>query len=164
MSDWFADNAPGAANTPAANNTPPPAANTPQGGDWFADNAPVKSTPEQPKQFPEYSPAGTGIKRPDPTEQYKKDTAAGPFTKPGAAEKAMDIDPKAMGTAAIATAAGAAGAGPVAEVAPAVLSAIGTGASWAKNNPVVAGLGYHIARELGIPLPKVLDVLAKYKE
>jgi hypothetical protein len=148
--------------SPAAGRRPA-AATTSPAGDWFADNAP-KSTTKQPDQFPEYSPAGTGIKRPDLSEQYKKDTAAGPLTKPGAAEKAIGVDPEAMGTAALATAAGAAGAGPVAEVAPAVLGAIGTGAAWAKQNPVIAGLGYHIARELGIPLPKVLDVLAKYKE
>ena len=163
MADWFADNAPGASPSPAAQNTPPPAATTSPTGDWFADNAP-KSTTKQPDQFPEYSPVNAGIKRPDLSEQYKKDTAAGPFTKPGAAEKAIGVDPAAMGTAVLATAAGAAGAGPAAEVAPAVLGAIGTGAAWAKKNPVVAGLGYHIARELGIPLPKVLDVLAKYKE
>jgi hypothetical protein len=41
---------------------------------------------------------------------------------------------------------------------------IGTAAKWVKDNPVLAGIGYHVARELGIPLPKMLDVLSKFKE
>jgi hypothetical protein len=165
MSNWFEENAPGKADTV----TPVPA----EKENWFAKNAPVESltgTPEaptQPKQFPQYSPVNAGIKRPDLGEQYKKDTAAGPFTKPGAAEAATNVGTEGLKTAAIATAAGVGGAGLAAsavEASPAVLGAIGTGAKWVKDNPIMAGLAYHVARELGLPLPKVLDVLARFKE
>jgi hypothetical protein len=33
-------------------------------------------------------------------------------------------------------------------------------AKWVKSNPVSAGLAYHLARNLGVPLPKVLDLLS----
>lgn len=122
---------------------------------------------KQPARFPQYSPVDAGIKRPDLGEKYKEDTKAGPFTKPGAAEAATDVSGEGLKTAAIGTAAGVLGAGPAAaavEASPVVAGGIATGAKWAMKNPIVAGLGYHIARELGIPLPKVLDVLSKFKE
>jgi hypothetical protein len=33
---------------------------------------------------------------------------------------------------------------------------------WAGAHPVVAAMGYHLARELGIPLPKIMDVMSKF--
>jgi hypothetical protein len=36
-------------------------------------------------------------------------------------------------------------------------------AAWLKSNAIPAAFAYHIARELGIPLPKVLDVLSSYE-
>jgi hypothetical protein len=161
MPNWFDDNAPAPATTEAKN--------TPSGGDWFAQNAPVETPTEQPARFPQYSPVNAGIKRPDLGEQYREDTKAGPFTKPGAAEAATNVGTEGLKTAVLATAAGVTAGGTglatgAVEAAPAVAGAVGASARWAIKNPIVAGLGYHIARELGIPLPKVLDVLSKFKE
>jgi hypothetical protein len=36
-------------------------------------------------------------------------------------------------------------------------------AGWTAAHPVAAAMGYHIARELGIPLPKILDVMSKFQ-
>ena len=56
---------------------------------------------------------------------------------------------------------GAAGAalGPTAEAAAPVAKAA---ASWSAAHPLWSAFGYHVARELGIPLPKVLDVMSKF--
>jgi hypothetical protein len=59
---------------------------------------------------------------------------------------------------------GAAGAALMAgEVAsPALIPVARVATKWATTHPVVAAFGYHLARELGIPLPKILDVMSKF--
>jgi hypothetical protein len=42
--------------------------------------------------------------------------------------------------------------------------AASTAVKWVANNPVSAALGYHLARKLGVPLPKILDVLGAMSE
>jgi hypothetical protein len=50
------------------------------------------------------------------------------------------------------------------EIAAALKPAAVATAKWAKANPVPTALAYHVARAMGIPLPKVLDLLAKLKD
>jgi len=35
---------------------------------------------------------------------------------------------------------------------------------WVANNPVIAAGAYHVARKLGVPLPRVLDLLGVWSE
>ena len=48
-------------------------------------------------------------------------------------------------------------------VAPVLVPAAKAVTAWTTAHPVAAAMGYHIARELGIPLPKILDVMSKFQ-
>lgn len=52
--------------------------------------------------------------------------------------------------------------GEAAAAAPTVGRAAVVASKWASAHPVAAAMGYHLARELGIPLPKILDVMSKF--
>jgi hypothetical protein len=50
-----------------------------------------------------------------------------------------------------------------ATAAPALAPAAKAITAWTVAHPVATAMGYHLARELGIPLPKILDVLSKFQ-
>jgi hypothetical protein len=137
--DWFQDNAP----------TPKEAPHT-QEGDWFEANAPVKTAAPS---VPDPKKAVGQQMSDDARNSALAGVPGGSTNVPRASDTAIKVAGGALGAAAVGTAA----------VTPGVLPAIGSAAAWIKNNPVIAGFSYHIARELGVPLPKVLDVLARYK-
>jgi hypothetical protein len=155
MPNWFDDNAPAPA-TPEAKNTPP-------GGDWFAQNAPPAetSTPtEQP--FPKYGAPKPPAKTPEETQSDIRQSAVAGLT--GMPTPNMTEEDKASFERGKATGAVTATAVSAAPLVAEAAGPIGTAAKWVKDNPVLAGIGYHVARELGIPLPKMLDVLSKFKD
>jgi hypothetical protein len=103
--------------------------------------------------------------QPTPAQQkYRKATAAGPFTEPGAAERAMGQtigDNKAqaiqglndVGQAALETGAGVVGASALTaapEIIPQIVQKAKVVAEWAKANPIKSVALAKIADELGI--------------
>jgi hypothetical protein len=115
--------------------------------------------------------------QPTPTQvAYRKATAAGPFTQPGAAEKAMGQtigDNKAqavqglkdVGQAALETGAGVVGASALTgapEVIPEIVQKAKTVAEWAKTNPIKSIAIAKIADELGIHPFDLMHSVVKY--
>ncbi len=112
-----------------------------------------------------------------PAQQaYRKATAAGPFTQPGAAEKAMGQiigDNKAqakeglknVGEAALATAAGVTGATALTaapEIVPEIVQKAKAVAEWAKANPIKSVAIAKIADELGVHPFDLMHSVVKY--
>jgi hypothetical protein len=115
--------------------------------------------------------------QPTPSQvAYRKATAAGPFTQPGAAEKAMGEtigDNKAqaiqglkdVGQAALETGAGVVGASALTgapEVIPEIVQKAKTVAEWAKANPIKSVAIAKIADELGIHPFDLMHSVVKY--
>jgi hypothetical protein len=71
----------------------------------------------------------------------------------------------ALGAAGIAGAgeAGAATPGVAKTAGPVIGQTAKAVGSWTAAHPLATAMGYHIARELGIPLPKILDVMSKFQ-
>jgi len=72
--------------------------------------------------------------------------------------------PLALAAGPVIAGAGLAAAGFAPEVAAAIKPAAAAVTKWAVEHPVAATFAYHLAREVGIPLPKVLDFVAKLKD
>jgi uncharacterized protein YbjQ (UPF0145 family) len=112
--------------------------------------------------------AAASVPKPRADEPYdEKNTGAlGDLIggKPGSYESHINQTPGEvlgnLGKAAVATGAGVVGAGAAAEIGP-VATAV---THFVTAHPIAVGFAYHIARELGVPLPKMLDLLAKIKE
>jgi uncharacterized protein YbjQ (UPF0145 family) len=112
--------------------------------------------------------AGASVPKPRADEPYdEKNTGSlGDLIggKPGAYESHVNQTPGEvlghLGKAAVATGAGVVGAGAAAEIGP-VATAV---THFVTAHPIAVGFAYHIARELGVPLPKMLDLLSKIKE
>lgn len=112
-----------------------------------------------------------------PAQQaYRKATAAGPFTQPGAAERAMGQtigDNRAqakealknVGQAALETGAGVVGASALTaapEVVPEIVNKAKAIAEWAKANPIKSVAIAKIADELGVHPFDLMHKVVKY--
>jgi hypothetical protein len=81
------------------------------------------------------------------------------------AKETATIPDKTAQTLAGAAIAGTSGPSALMVAGQGVLAAGGVGvttAAWLKAHPVQALVVYHLARELGIPLPKAVDVISKF--
>jgi hypothetical protein len=133
--------------------------------------------------LPEGYTLETDDNTPSPTDKqaaYRKATAAGPFTQPGAAEKAMGEavgDTKAqvkaaaknLGMAALVTGAGVTGATAataLTEAAPNLIPSVVDKAKavveWAKTNPIKATAIETIAHEMGVDPFQLMHNAVKY--
>jgi|SRR5215831_20879530 len=117
------------------------------------------------KKYPQYADltAAPMSKPPDMIQKQEFDNPASPNfrggnTIPGAYEGMNASGDE--GQAAAMTGAGAAVA--AAAAVPLVGPVLGTAAKWAALHPVQTEMGIHLARRLGVPIPKVLDAISEF--
>ena len=141
--DWFAQNAPAATAQPS----------TQQPADWFEDNSPENTTLKLRDQLAQSGAIPRGRTTPTPYVEGRGYDPHKPIPKPiAAAIVAAPIAANPETWPAVAAAAPIAG------------RAILAGGKIAAQNPFWTAAAIHLARELGVPVPKVLDIFSKFGE